>query len=346
MPLSSTRRKQIAWVAAAVVCIALAAAAMGWAAKPLAVQVVQPSRGLAVRAVYATGTVEAGVTVRIAPRVAARLVELRVDEGEHVVAGQRLARLDDRDLRSVVAEAEAKARYAESQFARIENLARHGFATRDRVEQARAEQDAARAAVTRAREQVGFMSLTAPTAGVVIRRDGEVGDFVAVNQPLFFLAADGAPPRVDADVDEEDVIWLKPGQTVLVKADAFPDRVFEGTVAEITPKGDPLTRSYRVRVRLPASVPLKIGMTAETNIIVEERHDALTVPASALRKDGIWRVKNGQLDLVQVQVGVKGPDKVEILRGLGESEWIVAGAEGEFRQGQRVRTKQPNGGKS
>lgn len=341
-PLKNTRRAT--WFAA-VLAIAGAGIAALWFIRVPTVDMVQPSRGPAVKAVYATGTVEAGITVRIAPRVAARLVELSADEGAHVKAGQRLARLDDRDLRSALAEAEARLQYAESQSVRMDNLAASGFATRDRVEQARAERDAARANAARAREQLGFMALVAPAAGVVIRRDGEVGDFIAVNQPVFYLASEGAAPRIDADVDEEDVVLLKPGQTVLIKADAFPDQVFKGAVTDITPKGDPLTRSYRVRIGMDADVPLRIGMTAEANIVISERRDALMVPAAAVHKDAVWLVKDGRLDLLPVKVGVRGAERIEILDGLAGDAWLVAAARDDFRAGQRVKTKQTPRGK-
>ena len=120
------------------------------------------------------------------------------------------------------------------------------------------------------------MSLTTPADGQVIRRDGEVGDFIPSNQPFFYLAKSGSPLRISADVDEEDIPLIKAGDKVLIKADAFPDRVFDGQVSEITPKGDPVARSYRVRIALPPDTALKIGMTAETNIITKESPNART----------------------------------------------------------------------
>ena len=109
-----------------------------------------------------------------------------------------------------------------------------------------------------------------------------MGDFIPVNQPVFYLAKAGVPLRISADVDEEDIPLVKVGQKVLIRSDAFPSRVFTGEVLEITPKGDPVARSYRVRIELPADTALMIGMTAETNIVTAEKQDALLVPASAV----------------------------------------------------------------
>jgi RND family efflux transporter MFP subunit len=291
-----------------------------------------------VQAVYATGTVEASIMVRIAPRVAGRLVKLGADEGQDVKEGQILARLEDTDLRFSVAELEAKARYAQQQFQRSDSLFKRGFVTRDRVDQARSDLDAARAAVRRAAEQMGFMALKAPVDGRIIRRDGEVGDFIPVNQPVFFLSKADVPPRIEADVDEEDVAVVQTGQKVLIKADAFADRMFEGRVAEITPKGEPVARSYRVRVKLPADTPLMIGMTAETNIIVAERQNTLLVPSTALSSNSIWLVRNGRLVKQPVKVGAKGLDRTEILTGLTDHDQIVVQPRDSLRPGDKVQT--------
>ena len=80
---------------------------------------------------------------------------------------------------------------------------------------------------------------------------------------------------VTAEVDEEDIARCRPGQQAVIKADAFPGRVLKGQVNEITPLGDPLNKSYRVRVALPDDTPLHLGMTTELNIIVSEQPNAL-----------------------------------------------------------------------
>jgi RND family efflux transporter MFP subunit len=292
-----------------------------------------------VQAVYATGTVEASVTVRIAPQVSGRIVELAADEGQTVKAGSVLARLDDSDIRATVAELEARARYADQQFERVEALLKQGWVTREKFDQAKAEMDAAHHAARRAAEQMRFMSLTTPADGQVIRRDGEVGDFIPSNQPVFYLAKSGSALRISADVDEEDIPLVKAGNKVLIKADAFPDRVFNGQVSDVTPKGDPVARSYRVRIALPLDTELKIGMTAETNIVTKESPNALLVPATAIVGDSVWVVRDGRLVRLPVQTGIKGRDLVEIISGLGSDEAVAVNPPDGLEQGEKVRTQ-------
>lgn len=321
---------------AALVLVLAAVAALRWLA-PVAVTVASPVRGEAVQAIYATGTVESGVTVRIAPQVGGRLVELRADEGDRVQAGQVLARLDDSDLRAALTELQARARYADQQYQRTAALAPRGFVSADQLQLAHSNLEAARASMQRASEQLRFMTLKSPAAGRIIRRDGEVGDFIPVNQPVFYLAREHQPLRIDADVDEEDIPQVRPGQEVLIRADAFPDRTFTGHVTEITPKGDPVARSYRVRVSLPADAPLMIGMTAETNIIVARREQALLVPATAVSGDALWLVHDGRAQWQPVKVGAKGTERVEILSGITDSDRVIVQPPAALQPRQRVR---------
>lgn len=334
-----TWKKRLTRGGLAVLALILAAAVAWLLLAPPEVDVTRPVRGPAVQAVYATGTVEPSVEVRIAPRVGGRLIELRADEGDQVQAGAILARLEDRDVGAGVAELRARLTQAEQQVQRIRTLARQGWVTKAALDEAEANYAAARAAVTQAEEQQRFMWLRAPASGTIIRREGEVGDFIPVNEAVFYMARAGAPMRISAEVDEEDVPLVRVGQKVLVRADAFPEDVFDGTVAEITPRGDPVARSYRVRVVLPEGTPLRYGMTAEINIITARRENALLVPASAVDGNQLWVVENDRLARRTVRAGVRGAARVEIRDGLAPDAWVVATPPEGLRDGQKVRVR-------
>jgi RND family efflux transporter MFP subunit len=303
---------------------------------PPAVELVQPTRGPAVEAVHATGLVEPGLEIRIAPRVGGRIVELKVDEGSIVKKGQLLARLEDADLQASVAELEARVEYAKAQYERNLELQHRDLVSQETVDRTRADLDATRATLRRTREQLGFMSLVAPSDGRIIRRDGEIGEFIPVNQAVFYMAGP-APLRITADIDEEDAPRVKPGLSVLIRADAFPDRTFEGTVSQVTPRGDPIARSYRARVALPADHPLQIGMTAEINIIAVRRDNALLVPTSAVAGGHLWVVRDGRAEQRAVTVGVTGAERTEIRSGIGDGDRVVANPGDRLRPGRRVR---------
>jgi len=320
--------------------VALAAALLWWLLAPREVEVTRPVRGPAVQAVYATGTVEPSIEVRIAPRVGGRLIELRADEGDRVEAGAVLARLEDRDQRANVEQLQARLVQARQQYNRVTTLAKQGWVTRAALDEAQANYDAARALLEQAQEQLHFMWLRAPTDGTIIRREGEVGDFIPINETVFYMATANSPVRISAEVDEEDVPLVRVGQKVLVRADAFPENVFDGTVNEITPRGDPVARSYRVRVVLPDDTPLRFGMTAEINVITARRENALLVPASALDGNRLWVVEDGRLSRREVKTGVRGAARVEILEGIAPDALVVVTTDDKLRDGRKVRVRQ------
>ncbi|MDG4596658.1 MAG: efflux RND transporter periplasmic adaptor subunit [Candidatus Contendobacter sp.] len=312
----------------------------GWAGwrgfGPVTVETARPSRGPAVRAVYAAGTVEPTVMLPIAPRGAGRLVELNVDEGAQVHAGQTLARLEDTDLKQSVDELEARALFAKAQLDRAQTLLDRGLGTVLERDRARSESRAADAAAARAQALRGFMNLTAPADGQILQRDGEIGQVIPANQPIFYFAR-RAPLRIEAEVDEEDILLVQPGQRVLIRAPALPDRVLDGRVAEITPKGNPVTRGYRVWIDFEDETPLRIGMTAEINIVVAEHPNALLAPATAVREGHVWVVREGRLRRQPVRTGFGGEARMEILSGLGDDDTLVVAPTAGLTEGRRAR---------
>src|SRR5579862_7293111 len=174
------RRSLLRW-AALVVLLCAAAGGVYWAILPPAVEIVRPHRGPAVQAVYATGTVEPSVMVPIAARSAARLVELRADEGSRVTRGQVLARLENDDLRRAVDSAEAEERYTKAEYDRQSVLVERQVAARSAYDRAKADWEKAKAATARAATEAGFLVLVAPADGLIIKRDGEIGQLIPAN---------------------------------------------------------------------------------------------------------------------------------------------------------------------
>lgn len=290
------------------------------------VDAVKPERMPAVEAVYATGTVEPSVMVPVAPRIAARLQSLLADEGKNVIKGEVLAELEAGELQEAVNDARASLTLAEQEFNRKIALVKKEIFAKDVADQAQANLHSARAKLAQAEVALSYARLVAPENGMVIRRDGEIGEMITANQPVFYLSC-CAGLRIAAEVDEEDIARVSPGQKALIRADAFPGRVFEGSVTSITPKGDPVSRSYRVRISLPETTPLMIGMTAESNIILAEKNSALMIPVGSLDGDNVYVQRAGIFQPVSVRAGMRTDSAIEILDGLTENDVIAANAD-------------------
>ena len=320
------------------VALAAAGGLAWWQTVPVTVTLVTPTRGPAVEAIYATGTLEPTVMLPIAPRVGGKLAEVLTDEGRTVRKDQVLARLEDTDLNNTVEELDARVRLARLNLERKSELAgRNGIARAD-LDQARTDLEMAEATLRRANAQRDFLTLRAPADGLVIRRDGEVGQYVPAGQAVFYFSC-CAPLRVTAEVDEEDIPRVRLGQPVVLRADALPGEVFDGEVSGITPKGDPVARSFRVRIRLAAPDRLKIGMTVDANLIVAERKDALLIPSGAITDGAVWVLQAGHLHRQPVQTGIAGPARTEVLQGLAPDAQVVAVPTESLREGAAARPK-------
>lgn len=331
------RRHPVALVAGILFGLTLVAVLI-WRASPPRIAVVHPHRGDAIEAVYATGTVEPTIMLPIAARITARLIELDADEGDRVRAGQQLGRLEDTDLENNLAQLRSQEAFARAEYERYAALLPRGVIARTQYDKARADWRSAHALAARAAAELRFARLLAPTDGTVIRRDGEIGQLLTPGTAVFWLAV-ASPPRVTADVDEEDVARVAPGQAVLIRADAFPGRVFRGHVRSVTPKGDPTARSYRVRIAFDGSTPLQVGMTAEVNIVVRRRSDALLLPAGAIDNGRVWVVRAGRLESRPVVVGSQGERQVEIVSGLTSGDAVAAAPAEWMRVGKAVRVQ-------
>jgi RND family efflux transporter MFP subunit len=296
-------------------------------------------RGPAVEAVYASGTVEPVSWAKVQPLDTGRIATVDAFEGEEVKTGQILMRLDDREHRAVVAQLEAEQRFLRSELERVSELARRGVTTTQVEERARSQLDQAIANVNAARQRVEDHVLRAPMDGTVLRRDGEVGEIARPEDVLFWIGR-ANPLRIEAEVDEEDIPLVAAGQPALIKADAFAGRILDGTVADITPKGDPVNKSYRVRIGLPSDTPLRIGMTVETNIVVRREDSALLVPQAAVSGGHVFVVHDGRVERRAVVMGVVGQGVVEIREGLAEGETVVLDPPAALADGSLVRLKQ------
>ncbi len=299
------------------------------------VEAARPQRGPAVEAVYATGTVEPELWTQVSATVSGRISEILVREGDRVAEGQPLLRLEEEEALARLNELKARAAYSAEEMERQRKLFGQGFASREALSRAQSDALAAQAAVTQAKQKLGDLTVVAPMDGVILRRDAEPGEVVDKQNVLFWIGQP-TPLRITAEVDEEDIPRVKVGQPVLIKADAFPDQVLEGSVAQITPKGDPVTKSFRVRVRLPDGTPVMVGMTTEINVITLKVDDALLVPATAVTDGTVFVIDGANVKARTVKVGIQGRTSTQVLEGLSGDEQIVRDPPSKLEDGDRI----------
>ena len=191
----------------------------------------------------------------------------------------------------------------------------------------------AEATLKQAKIDLEYTKIISSVDGVVISREVEVGQTVAASfetPVLFNVAEDLTKMQIEASVVEADIAKVHEGQKVEFAVDSFPDEVFYGVVTQV--RNNPITTSNVVTYEVIISIDnkdlkIKPGMTANVEIITAEKKDVLFVPNKALRfytfdKDGkvvrykdkgIWLLKDGKLNRVNIAQGVFDDEVSEII---------------------------------
>lgn len=320
----------------AVIVLLLAGGAYWWrAASGPQVAGVTATRGTAVEIVYATGGVEPVRWAKVASLIRDRIVDVCYCEGNTVAKGQILARLDDREVQAQLGELKAREAFLKREMSRVSELIARGAATTQSFERASMDLQQVQALIMVQTEKIEDYTIVAPMDGVVLRRDGEIGEIAESGQILFRVGVP-TPLQVVAEVNEEDIPRVAEGQTALFRTDAFPDRRLEGKVSQITPMGDVAIKTFRVKMALPADTPLKPGMSVEANIVIREKANALLIPAEALQGSAVFAIDGTRVRKHEVKVGIRGARAVEVLSGLKDGERIASPAT-DLKDGARVR---------
>ncbi len=286
--------------------------------------------------VYGNGIVEPVQWAKVFPVQRRRLVQLCHCEGSTVRQGQVLGQQDD---------AEEKAQLKELEAAHQQNLRDLDRAISDNkpkaeIEQKRTAVEQSSSRITAQKTRIDSLVLRAPLDGQVLRRDGEVGEIVGPENVLFWVGTP-SPLQVIAEINEEDILHVATGQTAYLTNEAFANRPMRAAVSQITPKGDPTKKSFRVYLRLPSDTPLKIGMNVEVNIIFRETPSALVVPNEAVLDGGVQIVSDGKVKRIPVSTGVRGTRATEIKGNISPGVTLLVPARKDIADGKRVRFEAP-----
>jgi RND family efflux transporter MFP subunit len=310
-----------------------------WARGP-EVTAAAPTRGTAAEIVYATGAVEPVRWSKVTSMVRNRIIDICDCERKAVVKGEVLARLDEREVRAQLEELKARENFAKQELARVTQLLGRQIATPQAHERISADLQQIQALISAQTQKITEYTIIAPMDGVVLRRDGEIGEIVEAGQILFRVGVP-KPLRVVAEVNEEDIPRVIVGQKALFRTDAFLGQLLEGQVREITPMGDAAAKTYRIRIALPDDTPLQIGMSVEVNVVTREKSGALLVPAEALQGTALFVVDGTRARRRTVEVGIRGTRAAEIVSGLGQQERVISPYPSALKEGARIRPVSP-----
>lgn len=319
--------------------------------------------------VEAVGTLQAAQTSQLASQVMGNIAEMRVKEGDRVTRGEVLAVLDDAQPRAAVERATAAEHAAQQEILAADSDYSLAQATLKRYqdlyakksvspqefdevkarEQASAARDQlaraglaqAQAALTQAQTTLSYTRVRAPFDGVVTEKRADPGTLASPGMPLLTVE-DQRRFRLEASVDEGDIHLIKPGQAVPVTLDSLPGAQFNGRVAQIVPAADPASRSFIVKVELPADSRLRSGLFGRAHLARGQRQAILVARSAVVERgqlQGVYVVGEDQVATLRyITLGQTAGELVEALSGVQGGERVVAAPGDRDLGGKRVET--------
>lgn len=315
-----------------------------------AVETVPATRNDIETTVEAVGSTRARRAVEITPAASGRVTAVNIYAGKRVEANDVLLRLDDDIERANLIEAEAQLTEARSALKRTRALMQSSATSQASVEKQEVATATAQAERDRAARRLRDRIVVAPFDGVVGFTNIEAGSRVEAGQKITSLD-DLSLIEIDFSIPENLFGRIEIGQRILADATAFPDRIFEGHIARIDSRIDPVSRAFRARAVAPnPDYELPAGMFMHLVIILDSRQ-ALTVPEEAIFIEGgepaVFVVRDGERGTLaerrNITIGQRGFGNVEILSGVSEGEEVIVRGVQKARDGKPVRRSAPTG---
>jgi RND family efflux transporter MFP subunit len=302
------------------------------------------------------GNINGDPSVVVYPKLTDLISEIYVENGDFVNKDQVLGIISDATVRASKAQAEAAYLSAKSQVAnvnveyeRMKTLYEAKAISDSQWDQIVTQKDVAEAGLKQAKAaldmadtQLGYAKITAPISGYVSNLAYEIGDMSTPQKP-FVTINQIKTVQTKISVTERDLGQIKAGQRAEISVEAYPSDIFNGTVVNVSPVIDPITRTAQVEIKSDnADMRLKPGMFARVAIVTNELENVLTVNKAATGKQTVLKrfgdnlrddkvvetyscfiVRDGVALEVPIEIGVESKTKYEVTKGLNEGDLVV-----------------------
>lgn len=310
------------------------------AATPVPVEVSAPVRADIFATYHATATIESDADAPVLARVSGEVVELLVEEGEIVNAGQVLARLDGERLRLEMLSAKADLERVNGELDRYDDLAERGLVSAAMYDGLKYDADALRARYDLAKLNYDYSAIRATISGIVSARDVKLGQNITANSVAFRIT-DNSELVAYLQIPQSELAKFSSGHTASLRVDSMPEINFEATIARISPTIDTRNGTFRATAIIGNQAgDLVPGMFARFEIAYEKHEEALLIPSIAVVEEddeaSVYVVRDGAVTRRIVETGIRNDGHVEILSGLSDGEKIVVVGHSALRDGSKV----------
>lgn len=287
-----------------------------------------------------TAPIEAFADAMVIAKVSGEVQEIFVEEGDDVVSGQILARLDGDRLRLESQQAEANLRKLERDFQRNLDLKAKGLISVGDFEKIQYEMEALQASFDLSQLDYGYTEIRSPIDGVISQRHIKIGNTIDVNTETFQVTS--LEPLISyLHVPEREYRRIDAGQSATIYVDALHGARFDASVARVSPIIDPDTGTFKITIEVSDKTRrLKPGMFGRMSIIYDSRENVLQIPRSAVieetGKPYVFTVTDGIAEKRVIETGFAEGGNIEIVGGIGDEDEIVFVGHVNLKNGARV----------
>src|SRR3989442_1310201 len=306
--------------------------------------------------------------ITIGTKILGQIVAEPIEEGQHIKAGDVLARIDDRDyqaqLRQAIAirdVAKANLHLLQDKADRARHLNKTDVISTDdfetamtaaEVAQAQLERD--EAAVDYAKVNVNQCVITSPINGIVLKKYRELGDTINFGGQIqagggatdIAQLADTDDMRAEVDINEADIAKVGIGSPVVVALDSYPDKQFDAALVKVYPAADRQKGTVKIEVQIarPDLQIIKPEMSAKVSFLDNQpaatQRPRITVPKGAVRiaegATSVWTVREGIVHRVGIVRGQETETGIEIKQGLHDGDVVVVSPPAHLANGRKV----------
>lgn len=363
------RRKMLYWIMPAVLFVAIVLLfrsnvlygkdlATQTADGSVSVKTVEAQYAAVVPQIKVSGSIEGKTSAAISAKIAGRIEQVFVKQGQHVRAGEVLATLESVELanavrtaQQAVAKAQIEYELQSADYQRYSVLYEQhavakqtldGYAAKQRT--AQAELSSALASQSSAQQQYEYGKITAPVDGVVANLNATVGQVVAAGTTLMSVQ-DISEVYAIVNIEQKDLGKVAVGQAADVTVDTYAGQVFHGTLDSINPEAGSANRMFSTKIKLanPDGL-LKAGMFVKAQLATGTAVQLITLPqAAVLQKQGLYYVFIADGDKAlrkSVEIGEVNGDAIQIKSGLNAGERVVASNVNKLKNGDLIRCEE------
>jgi RND family efflux transporter MFP subunit len=270
-----------------------------------------------------------------------KLIKLFVEEGDHVSAGQTIAKLDDEMILLQIQNVQLNIEQLKNDNARFSSLKKDHVVSNVEAEKVELGLKSAEVQLKQLQKQLRSTTITAPFSGVVSKRMVDLGSMVMPGTPIVELT-DVSSLKLTVSVPERDILKFKNGQKVNAKADVYGDVTFSGVITNIAVQAD-ASHNFKVQtmVRNSSENKLMAGMYGTVALSNSKSITALSIPRKALigssKNPKVYVVRNGKAKLTSFNAGTSDGEFIEVVSGLSASDKIVIKGQVNLQDNSNVK---------